>query len=218
MEDIRVRWRGDTGTDLTVVLAGSSALARQIENGAPADVYISANAGWMDHLEKNGRIVPDSRSDLLRNRIVLIVPKASKVDIRIEPGFDLAAALGDGYLAMANTEAVPAGIYGKAALEALRAWPSVAGRIAQAADVRAALRLVSLGEAPFGIVYRTDANADSGVRVIGTFPPDSHPAIIYPAALTNRGAGNAHAEAFLAFLRSASARQAFERQGFDVIE
>lgn len=218
MTDVQTAWQAEHDAPLHISFAGSSALAKQIDNGAPADVYVSANPGWMDHLQKKRLIIPATRFDLLRNSIVLVAPKASTLTVKIAPGFDLRGALGDnGYLAMANTSSVPAGIYGKAALQSLGVWGTVAGRIAQAADVRAALRLVALGEAPLGVVYRTDANAEPKVRVIGSFPPDSHPPIIYPAALTTRAQGNRDARAFLTYLRGPAATRAFQRQGFTVI-
>lgn len=219
LQEVQADWNKAGKAPLQISFAGSSALAKQIDNGAPADVYVSANPGWMDYLEKKGLIVANTRFDLLRNSIVLIAPKSSKVKLTIAPGFDLAGALGkNGYLAMANTDAVPAGIYGRKALQSLGVWHTVEARIAQAADVRAALRLVSLGEAPLGIVYRTDANVEPHVRIVGTFPANSHPPIIYPAALTTQAEGNSDARAFLQYLTGAAARRAFERQGFSVIQ
>jgi molybdate transport system substrate-binding protein len=196
--------------------AASSALARQIEQGAPADLFISADLDWMDYLAGNGLIRPDTRVNLLGNRIVLIAPRDANVSLAIEPGFNLAAALGGQRLAMANVDAVPAGKYGKAALERLGAWEAVKGRIAQAENVRAALLLVSRGETPLGIVYRTDAAADPSVRIVAVFPEDTHPPIIYPVAIVKDSA-NAEAGSFLAFLRGPAARVAFERQGFTVL-
>lgn len=206
----------EQGGEATISYAGSSALARQIEQGAPADIFISANPGWMDYLEERGLIDPATRSDLLGNRLVLIAPSPSDVTLEIAPGFDLAGALNGGYLAMANTEAVPAGIYGRTALTSLGVWDGVQGRIAQAADVRAALTLVSRGEAPLGIVYRTDAAADANVRIVDTFPEDTHEPIIYPIALTNGVEGEA-ARLLLEFLKSEDAAPFFEAQGFDVL-
>src|SRR5204863_1122350 len=189
----------------------SSLLAKQIENGAPADLFISADSDWMDYLETRKLIKPGSRSDLLGNGIVLIAPAASPVKLTVAPGFALASALDGGRLAMADPAAVPAGRYGKAALEKLGVWDGVASRIAAAENVRAALLLVARGEAPLGIVYSTDAASEPNVKVVATFPEESHPPIIYPAALT-KDSKNTDAKAFLDFLRSAKARTSFEKQ------
>jgi molybdate transport system substrate-binding protein len=196
--------------------AASNALARQIEAGAPADLFLSADLDWMDYAQGRNLIRPDSRVGLLGNRIVLVAPKDSTTVVNLAPGLDLAAALAGGRLAMANVDAVPAGKYGKAALEKLGAWEGVKDRVAQAENVRAALLLVSRGEAPLGIVYRTDAASDPNVTIVGTFPEDAHPPIVYPAAIT-RASTNPDAAAFLAFLRGPEARAAFERQGFTVL-
>ena len=177
---------------------------------------MSADLDWMDYLATRRLIRPESRVDLLGNRIVLIAAKDSTVALTVGPGLDLGRAVGGGRLAMGNVEAVPAGKYGKAALEKLGAWDGVKDRIAQAESVRAALLLVSRGEAPLGIVYQTDAAADPNVRIVGTFPQDSHPPIVYPAALTRDGANPAAAE-LLAYLRGPKARAAFEKQGFTVL-
>jgi len=218
MDEVARKWADKTGDRLAVSLAGSSILARQIQQGAPVDVFISANSAWMDVLEKAGEIKPGSRFDLLKNSLVLIAPRrdAAPAPVVIKPGFDLAARLGDGRLAMALVRAVPAGIYGKAALQKLGLWAAVAPRVAQLDNVRAALALVAAGEAPFGIVYATDAAADKRVRVVGTFPEDSHVPIIYPVAAV-RGRNTPLTEAFLRFLKGASARAAFRRQGFVVL-
>jgi molybdate transport system substrate-binding protein len=207
----------ESGKEVKASYAASSALAKQIQQGAPADLFFSADLDWMDYLAGKGLIKDDTRTNLLRNRIVLIAPRGSTVgQLRVGPGLDLAGAVGDdGRLAMADVSAVPAGKYGKAALEKLGVWPGVQGRLAQAENVRAALALVSRGEAPLGIVYRTDAAADPGVTIVGTFPDDSHPPIVYPVALTREGTGGAD---FLAFLRGPAARAAFEKQGFTVIQ
>lgn len=217
MDEVAAGFEATGGDTVHVSLAGSSTLARQIEQGAPADIFISANPGWMDRLQEAGLIVPETRFDLLGNSIVLIAHGQNAAPVEIEAGMDLAGLLGDGRLAMALVDAVPAGIYGKAALENLGAWDTVAAKVAQAENVRAALSLVSLGEAPFGIVYRTDAVADDGVTVVGTFPADSHPRIIYPAAAV-AASGNPLNAAFLEFLRGKESRAAFARQGFEVIE
>jgi molybdate transport system substrate-binding protein len=197
---------------IVVSYAASSALAKQIEAGAPADLFISADLDWMDYLQQRRLIRPDTRRNLLRNRLVLIAPADSKVSVNITAGFPLAGILGDGRLAMANPDAVPAGKYGKASLEALGVWRDVRSKVASAENVRAALVLVSRGEAPLGIVYRTDAAADSRVRVVGLFPENSHPPIVYPAAAT--AAGKRAAEAFLEWLSLPEAQATFEKHGF----
>jgi molybdate transport system substrate-binding protein len=196
--------------------AASSALAKQVEQGAPADLFISADLDWMDYVAKKDLIQSDTRVNLLGNKIVLIAPKDSKVSVDVKQGFDLAKALGGGKLAMGNVDAVPAGKYGKAALEKLGAWNGVKDSIAQADNVRAALLLVGRGEAPLGIVYSTDAAAEPNVKIVGTFPEDSHPPIIYPAAVI-KGAKSLEAKPFLDYLKSAKARSAFEKQGFSVL-
>lgn len=217
LDGINAQWKAEASRQATISYAASSALARQIESGAPADIFISADLDWMDYVAKKDLIKPDSRVTLLGNRIVLIAPKDSKATIAIAPGFDLGKALGDGRLAMGDTASVPAGKYGKAALEKLGAWAGVEGKVAQAESVRAALLLVSRGEAPFGIVYATDAAADANVKIVGTFPEDSHPPILYPIALT-KDSTNPEATAFLAYIRSAKARPLFEKEGFTVID
>lgn len=204
-----------------VSYAASSALARQIENGAPADLFIPADLDWMDYLDKRGLVRPGSRVNLLRNRLVLVAPAASPLRVDLVPGVALAALLdrfsGGGRLAMADPDSVPAGRYGKAALEALGVWQGVSGRLARAENVRAALLLVSRGEVPLGIVYSTDAVADKGVRIAGTFAAGLHPPIVYPAAIMT---GSRHPEApgLLAHLRSVAARGFWERHGFVVAE
>jgi molybdate transport system substrate-binding protein len=203
----------ETQTSLRTSYAASSALARQIESGAPADIFISADREWMDYLDEREATQRGSRADLLGNSLVLIAPAAGPVKLEVGPGFGLAAALGsDGRVALANPD-VPAGRYAEAALRNLGVWESVAGRLAPAENVRAALLLVSRGEAPLGIVYRTDALADPGVMVVSTFPSSSHPPVVYPAALTAR-AGD-EASRVLAFLRSSRAAGVFARHGFD---
>lgn len=197
--------------------ASSSALARQIEQGAPADVFISANPAWMDYLEERGLVRAGSRVDLLGNGLVLVAPADSEVALEIASGFDLLGALGGGRLAMGDPDHVPAGIYGRAALESLGVWPDVAPHVARADNVRAALALVARGEAPLGVVYRSDAVAEPAVRVVGDFPPESHPPIIYPVAVL---AASEHPAAgkLVAFLRSKDAAPVFERFGFTVLE
>lgn len=217
LDDIAVEWQQVKGGQVTLAYAGSSALARQIQAGAPADVFISANVDWMDTLDKDGLIRTETRRDLLRNRLVLIADGEDAPPIELVPGFDLAGLLGDRRLAMALVEAVPAGIYGKAALSWMGVWDEVAVSVAQTDNVRAALALVARGEAPYGIVYATDAVAEDAVSVVATFPAESHPPIVYPAAVTAEST-NPAAPAFLEFLSSAAVRPLFQRQGFGVIE
>jgi molybdate transport system substrate-binding protein len=215
LDAINAQWQKESGKGAKISYAASSALAKQIEQGAPAQMFISADLDWMDYVEKKNLIKPGSRSNLLGNRIVLIAPKDKAQPIDIKPGFDLAKVLGDGRLSMANVDSVPAGKYGKAALEKLGVWASVSNKLAQAENVRAALLLVSRGEAPAGIVYQTDAASDSSVKIIGTFPEDTHPPIIYPIALTANAGPDA--AAFLAYIRSDKAKPLFEAQGFTVL-
>ncbi len=202
--------------DLTVVLAGSSVLARQIQAGAPADIFLSANPDWMDVLQDDGLIAKGTRRDLLGNRLVLVAHDPDVPPIEIGPETDLGALLGGGRLAMALVDAVPAGLYGKAALQALGLWSGIEAQVVQSDNVRAALALVATGEAPLGIVYATDAEAQPRVTVAGTFPAESHPPIVYPVAAIAGRAGPAEA-AFLDFLATDDARAAFERQGFSVM-
>ena len=217
LDEINAAWGRDGGKRATISYAASSALAKQIESGAPADLFASADLDWMDYAAGKGLIRPDTRVTLLGNRLVLVAPKDSTAAVSLAPGLDLAPTLSGGRLAMANVDAVPAGKYGKTALETLGAWEGVKGQVAQAENVRAALLLVSRGEAPLGIVYQTDAASDPGVRVVGTFPEGSHPPIVYPVAIT-KDSSHPDAAAFLAFLRSATARAAFERQGFTILD
>jgi molybdate transport system substrate-binding protein len=213
LDDANALYQRDKGHKVVVSYAASSALAKQIENGAPADIFISADLDWMDYLAQRKLIKPDTRSNLLGNKIVLIAGADSKVTLTIGPNFPLAQALGNGRLAMADPASVPAGKYGKAALEALGVWPSVADKIAPAQDVRATLAFVSRGEAPLGIVYQTDAAADKGVKIVDAFPASTHPAIIYPVAVTSTSK-NPETAAYIAFLKSPAAKPAFEKQGF----
>lgn len=196
---------------------GSTAtLARQIESGAAADLFISADAEWMDHVARRGLIRPGSRIDLLGNRLVLIAPADSHAAVRLEPGVALAAALGArGRLALADPASVPAGKYAQAALTRLGAWPAVATRYVAAENVRMALLFVARGEAPLGVVYRTDALAERKVRIVAEFPPDSHPPIVYPAALTTRS--RKAAAGFLDYLAGPAAQARFVAAGFSVL-
>lgn len=216
LDAINAQWQKDTGKKAAISYASSSALAKQIESGAPAQVFVSADLDWMDYVAKKDLIKADTRANLLGNRIVLIAPKDKAAKVDIKPGFDLAKVLGEGRLAMGNVDAVPAGKYGKAALEKLGVWDKVANKVAQSENVRAALLLVSRGEAAAGIVYQTDAAADPNVAIIGTFPENTHAPIIYPAALT-ADAKSPDAAAFLDYMKSAKARPLFEAQGFTVL-
>ena len=207
---------GEVGEEATISYAASSALAKQIDGGAPADIFVSADLDWMKYLSDKKLTRPDTEVKLLGNEIVLVAPKDSKADTKIEKGFDLAGLLGDGKLAMADVKAVPAGKYGKAALESLAVWDKVQDKVAQAENVRAALKLVSTGEAALGIVYQTDAHAEPGVRVVGMFPEDSHPAIVYPVAQT-ADSQDKDTPAFLKCMESAKAAELFKAQGFTVL-
>ncbi|MFH0821907.1 MAG: molybdate ABC transporter substrate-binding protein [Pseudomonadota bacterium] len=198
--------------------ASSSTLAKQIENGAPADVFISADEPWMDYLEKRKLIEPGTRFDLLSNKLVLIAPvDAATSKVEIGPNFDPSALLGTGRLAVGDPDHVPAGKYAKAALEKLGAWKSVESKLARAADVRGALTLVERGEAPLGIVYSTDAAITAKVKVVGMFPPDSHPKIVYPVALT-AGRATPEAKSFLDLLKTPEAKTVFEKYGFTTLK
>jgi molybdate transport system substrate-binding protein len=206
-----------SGNKVVISYGGSNALARQIESGAPADMFISADQDWMDYIAQRRLLMPDTRINLVRNTLVLIAPASSKAALAIVPNFGLAAALGRERLAMANPDSVPAGKYGKAALEKLGVWPAVERKVARAENARAAMALVSRGEAPFGIVYSTDALSDKGVRVVDTFPPDSYPRILYPAALLATSKSPA-GKPLLDYLRSAAARAAWEKYGFGTVQ
>jgi len=218
LDDICVAWSKKTGHKVSVSFAGSSSLAKQIQQGAPADIFISANVAWMDTLQKDNLIDAASRRILLRNRLVLIAHGKSAEKIEIKNGFNLAGLLDDGKLAMAMVDSVPAGIYGKAALVSLGVWDAVAPKVAQSDNVRTALALVARGEAPFGIVYETDAVASDNVTVVATFPEQTHPPIIYPVAVVAESKKKSTAESFLDYLASNDARPIFEREGFWIIE
>jgi molybdate transport system substrate-binding protein len=207
------RWAAMRHPRPVLSFAGSSALARQIEAGAPADLFVSADEDWMDYLQQKNLIREGSRADFLTNSLVLVAPASSRVRLGIGPGFPLARALGKGRLAMADPDAVPAGRYGKEALISLGVWSSVSDRLARADNVRMALALVSRGEAPLGIVYATDARAEPGVRVVGTFPASSHQPIRYPLAIL-AGSHNPQADGFRRFLLSPQGKAIFRRYGF----
>lgn len=217
LDEAAAAWVKETGKPAPKIsYAASNALAKQLEQGAPADLFLSADLDWMDYAASKNLIKPETRVSLLANRIVLVAPSDSTAQVALTPGVDLSAALGSGRLAMGNVESVPAGKYGKAALEKLGGWDKVKDKIAQADNVRAALLLVSRGEAPLGIVYATDAAADAKVKVAAVFPEDSHPPIIYPVAVT-KDSSNPDAQGFLSYLRGAGPKAAFEKQGFTVL-
>jgi len=217
LDDIDAQMAKEQGVKVVASYAASSALAKQIEQAAPADVFISADLDWMDYVAQRNLIQPASRIGLLGNRLVLVAPKDSKTAVKIAPNFPLAALLGDGRLAMADPAHVPAGKYGKAALEKLGVWASVAPKVAPADNVRAALLLVARGETPFGIVYATDAAAEPAVKIADAFPAGSYPPIVYPAAVT-AASKNPAASRYLAYLQSAAARAIFEKHGFTVLQ
>lgn len=214
--DMADAWEAETGLEATLVLAGSATLARQIDMGAPADVFISANTDWMDWLSARGRVLQNTRVDLASNALVLIASDPARAsDAAVTEAVDISALLEpDGRLAIALPDAVPAGIYAKAALTALGQWDAVSSRLAPTDNVRAALALVALGEAPFGVVYATDAMAEPDVVVAGTFPDDLYPTIAYPAAVMAETSNRDSAEAFLTWLGSDTAATILADHGF----
>ncbi|MBV8120521.1 MAG: molybdate ABC transporter substrate-binding protein [Alphaproteobacteria bacterium] len=216
LDDASHTFEQQSGARVKISYAASSQLAKQIESGAPADVFISADLDWMNYLQQRNLIQPATRQNLLGNKLVLVAPADSGVKVDIKPGFDLVGLLKGGRLAMADPDSVPAGKYGKAALEKLGIWQTVAPHIAGAENVRAALLYVDRKETPLGIVYATDAASDPNVVIAGAFPEDTHPPIIYPVALTATSK-NPAAEKFLAFIKSPIANPAFEKQGFTVL-
>ena len=216
LDAVSAAWTVETGNETAISYAASSALAKQIEEGAPADVFISADLAWMTYLTDKSLVAPGSAINLLGNEIVLIAHQNSKLETKIETNFPLYQLLGGGKLAMADVKAVPAGKYGKAALESLGGWTAVELHVAQAENVRAALKLVATGEAALGIVYATDAKAEPAVKVLGTFPPDSHLAIIYPVAVTAASKASG-AKDFVTYLQSAKAQAIFTTQGFTLL-
>lgn len=208
-------WTSQGHPNLRVSLDSSGTLARQIEQGAPAQIFISADEKWMDRLAKQALLVPGSRKDLLTNTLVLICPADQAHPLAVKPGFDLASQLGPrGRLAVGDPDSVPAGIYAKQALIHLGVWAQVASRLAPAANVKAALLLVERGEAPAGVVYRTDALADPKVKLIGTFPNSSHDPITYPIALIGKQTGTPQAAGLLQFLEGTQARAIYAANGF----
>ena len=216
LDPVAAGFEAQTGHRVTISYAGSGALARQITEGAPADIFISASVQWMDAVEAAGEVVAGTRSDLLGNALVLVAHDRAAAPVTLDAQTDIAGLLAGGKLAMALVDSVPAGQYGKEALGALGLWEACAPSVAQADNVRAALALVSIGEAPYGIVYATDAAADPAVHVVGTFPADSHKKIVYPVALL-RGAADPADRAFLQVLAGDAAGEIFAAQGFTVL-
>ena len=216
MDDAVAAFEKNGGDKVNVSYGASSALAKQLEAAAPADMFVSADLDWMDYAEKRSLIRSETRRNFLGNRLVMVAPASSDVKVEIAPDFPLATLLGGGRLSIADPDAVPAGKYGKAALEKLGVWRSVEDKLARAENVRAALFFVARGEAPLGIVYQTDAAVEKGVKIAGVFPENTHKPIVYPIALTSSSKTPAAAK-FLAFLESPAAKPLFERQGFTVL-
>ena len=212
LDELGKAFTAETHIQVKSSLAASSALAKQIEAGAPADVFFSADLEWMDYLDQRKLLEPGSRHDVVFNRLVLIAPADSKVSVKIAPGFDVLKALGDGKLATGDPDSVPVGKYAHAALEKLSVWDKVQSRIVRAENVRAALAFVARGEAPLGIVYRTDALAEKRVRIVDEFPQDSHPPVTYPIALTTHA--SAQAQKFEDFVSGDAAKAVFRKFGF----
>jgi molybdate transport system substrate-binding protein len=213
LPEIAAAYQKQTGKTVTFSFAASSVLARQIEASPGADVFMSADADWMDYLDKKSLIQRDSRKTLLSSQLVLIAPAAASVTLRITPKFDLVGALKGGRLAVADPTSVPAGKYAKASLTALGVWPAVESKLASAENVRVALAYVARGETPLGIVYKTDALAEPKVKIVDTFPAKTHPPIVYPVALTKDA--RPEAKAFLTFLEGHEAREIFVKYGFE---
>lgn len=216
LQDIGRAYEAETGVKVKFSFAASSLLARQIEAGAEADVFFSADTDWMNYLADRSLVKPETRKNILSNRLVLIAAKDNPIQLEIKQGFPLARALGDGRLAVADPDSVPAGRYARSALTSLGVWGSVAERLVRAENVRVALTYVARGEAPLGIVYETDALAEPMVRTIGVFPASSHPPIVYPAALT-ASSTSAEARAFLAALGNEKTATDFQKYGFGVL-
>ena len=213
IEEAARRYRAAGNPRVRVSAAASSTLARQIANRAPADIFLSANTAWMDHLEERGALLAGSRIDLLANRLALVAPAERPVALAIAPGFALRAALRGGRLAIADPDHVPAGLYAKAALTALGVWHGIADRLARTVDARATVALVARGEAPLGIAYASDALGEPGIAMVAPFPARTHPPIVYPLALIAAGR-TAPARRFARFLAAAPARAIFRRHGF----
>jgi molybdate transport system substrate-binding protein len=216
LDDTNAAFTKATGTKVVASYAASSALAKQIESGAPADVFVSADLQWMDYVAQKNLIKPDSRVNLLGNKLVLIAPLDSKLDkVTIGQGFDIAKLADNGRIAVADVKAVPAGLYAKAALEKLGGWAAAEPKLAMAENVRATLSFVARGETPVGIVYETDAKVEPKVKIIGVFPDGSHPPVIYPVAAT--ASAKADSGKYLNFLRGNEAKAIFEKYGFSFL-
>jgi molybdate transport system substrate-binding protein len=217
LDDANKAFTKATGIKVVASYAATSALVKQIEAGAPADVFVSADLKWMDYVVAHKLVQPETRVNLLGNKLVLIAPKASKLDhVAIAHGFDIAKLAGDGRIAVANVTAVPAGRYAKAALQSLGVWAAAARKLAQAQNVRAALAYVARGETAIGIVYATDAKVEPDVKVVGIFPENSHPPITYPVAAT-AATHNSKVARYLRFLRTPTAKSVFESYGFSFL-
>lgn len=216
LDAIAADWQKSSGDTVVISYESSGKLAKQIQQGAPADIFISASADWMDKLAKDNLIKADSRKTLLGNTLILVAADKAAAPVTISKDLDLSGLLGDSKLAMGLVDSVPAGQYGKEALTSLGLWSAVEPKVAQADNVRAALKLVDSGEAAYGIVYASDAVSDDKVAVVGTFPEDSHAPIVYPAALT--ATAKPEAEAFLKDLSSEAAGAVFAKQGFAVLK
>lgn len=217
LEDVAQSWMEETGNEVVMSFAGSSALARQIQQGAPADVFISASADWMDAIAASGDLRDDTRRDILGNSLVLIAHGRDVAPVTIDESLDLVGMLKNERLAMALVDSVPAGVYGKAALTSLGLWDEVEPLVAQSDNVRAALAFVARDEAPLGIVYATDAAVQDNVSIIGTFPPGSHPPITYPAGITAQSE-NPLADEFMTYLSSEAAQAVWREYGFSVLD
>jgi molybdate transport system substrate-binding protein len=216
LDDVNAAFTKATNVKVTASYAASSALAKQLESGAPADIFISADLAWMDYAIEHKTVNPSTRANLLGNKLVLIAPKDSKLaNVPIAQGFDIAKLAGDGRIAVADVNAVPAGKYAKAALTSLGAWAKAEPKLAQAENVRATLAFVARGETPVGIVYATDAKVEPNVKIVGTFPDGSHPPVIYPVGATV--SAKPAAAQYLKFLRTQQAKTTFEKYGFSVL-
>jgi molybdate transport system substrate-binding protein len=216
LDAVAAAWKVNSGKNVSISYGSSAILAKQIEQGAPTDIFISADLKWMDYLEKAKLLRAGTRQSLFGNKLVLIEPSSAHTNLEITRGFDLAGAAGDGKIAVCQIDSCPGGIYAKEALESLGVFASVEPKLAQAENIRGALKLVARGEAKFGIVYATDAKSDPNVRVIGTFPESSHSRIVYPAALV-ASSSNPDAASFLAYLTSPAATKIFSAQGFKIL-
>ena len=214
LDELGAAYTKSSGQSVKFSYASSAVLARQIETGADADVFFSADVEWMDYVETRNLLRAGTRANLLTNRLVLIAPIGTTVSLAMAPGFDLLGALGKGRLSMGDPDSVPAGKYARSALTTLGVWKQLGDRIVRADNVRTALAFVDRGECPLGIVYETDALIDKKVKVVGTFDPSTHSPIVYPIAATrNAGAGAAE---FIAFLRTAGSREVFSHYGFGI--